>query len=92
MIPDRYAWVYGAASAPNRWRPMTHDLAAAADAARRSEEAGAPALDFEITPEMLAAGREELAGYSREFGHADEAVYSIFMAMMNARPKVASQC
>jgi hypothetical protein len=45
---------------------MSRDLAAPAAAARRSEETGAPALDFEITPEMIAAGREELAGYSHE--------------------------
>jgi hypothetical protein len=69
-----------------------HDPEAPVAAARRSEEAGTPALDFEITPEMIAAGREELAGYSREFGHADEAVYSIFLAMMNARPKAVSRC
>jgi hypothetical protein len=47
------------------------------------------AADFDptVTPEMLAAGREELASYSRDHGDADDTVYSIFIAMWHVWKK-----
>lgn len=40
---------------------------------------------FEITPEMIAAGALELAGYDREFESLEEGAIRIFVAMKRAR-------
>jgi hypothetical protein len=51
----------------------------------------APEHEVEITPEMIAAGADALAGFNRDFESAEERVVEIYEAMFLARPGYADE-
>jgi len=50
----------------------------------RSDEAGAPANEIEITPEMIERGLIEFFEYDPEGNEAEEGVEKIFLSMLRA--------
>lgn len=60
---------------------MDHDSAADG---KRSDSAGAPGHEIEVTPAMIAAGIDKLWGYDPAFSNECDIVAEIFMAMWDA--------
>ena len=66
---------------------MVLDVDAACLGTASADGAGAPEREVEITPEMIEAGLDALAGFNRELESGNERVAEIFEAMFWARPE-----